>query len=107
MILYLAPARADLVPRLGFIWPKRLPKSSHIYIFIYFFLKPRQVHPRLKSMSSSAADGEPIYTLKVADFTSIRFFIFVALCFFGVSRYVLKAIKYRVRIKSATRTYLC
>ena len=50
-------------------------------------------------MSSSTAGEEVIYTLKVTDFTSIRVFIFVALCFFGVSRYVLKAIKYRVRIE--------
>ena len=50
-------------------------------------------------MSFSAAGEEVIYTAKVIDFTSIRFFVFVALCFFGASRYVLKAIKYRVRIE--------
>ena len=50
-------------------------------------------------MSSSAAGEEVLYTLKITDFMSIRFFVFIALCVFGVSRYVLKAIKYRVRIE--------
>ena len=83
-----------------------MSQHSLIYLYIYcIILEPRRVPAKLNGMSSSIAAEEAIYKLKVTDFTSIRFFVFVALCLFGVSRYVLKAIKYRVRIEKC-QSYL-
>lgn len=50
----------------------------------------------LVGMSFSPADERSIYTYKVTNITSLRLFVLVAFCLFVISRYVSKAVKYRV-----------
>ena len=47
-------------------------------------------------MPFGAADEHEIYTYRLTSLTHIRLLVLVAFCLFGVGRYVIKALKYRV-----------
>lgn len=53
----------------------------------------------LSGMAFNAADKLDVYAYGLGDITSVRLIIFLAFCSFGIYKYLLKAAKYRVRLR--------